>query len=389
MVTGSLQTKRGKYYAVLNFKDENGKRIARWFPLYLDEKGNKKKAFAMLNQLIAENKDHEIIQNSSDPLFTDYIQKWLLLEKNRIELSTWESYECYVRRHILPYFKPLNLTVGQVTVSHIKKYYDDKSVSGRGDKKAGGLSYASLKNHSKVLKQVLESAFMEELTDRNVAAKVPIPKNLSDKEDCEKMFLTAEEANAVLAAFQGHRMQPLIYVTLYYGLRKSEVLGLKWDAVDFDKNTIQIKHVIVKTKTIEAKDRTKSKNSKRTFELLPEIKEILQSLKEKQEANKMLCGSSYVDSGYIFTWDNGIPYRLDYITRAFKSQLKKCGLPQMTFHELRHSTASILYDKGWGLKDIQLFLGHADIETTGNIYLHIAKSRQKMMTIGLANTFKL
>ena len=386
-MTGSLQIKNKKYYAVLNFKDLTGKRVVKWVSLHLDEKGNKKRATAMLNQLLIEYADKEVIKTA--PLFTDYISEWLDLEKGRIELSTWESYESYSRTHIIPYFKRLNLTVDKITPAHIKAFYDEKSRRGRLDKKAGGLSHASLKNFSKVIKQVLDSAVLEGYASVNVSLRVPIPHRVDEELDKEPVFLNVEEANNLLAAFQGHRLQPLIYVALYYGLRRSELVGLKWDAIDFESNTIKIQHVVVKTKTIEAKDRTKSKSSKRAFELLPDVREMLLNLKKEQDANRKLFKSSYIESGYVFTWDNGEPYRPDFVTRAFKAQLKKCGLPDMRLHDLRHSTASILYDKGWSLKDIQLFMGHADIETTGNVYTHIKNSRQKMMTAQLANTFSL
>lgn len=388
-MTGSLQVKRGKYYAVINFKDETQKRVARWFPLYLDEKGNKRKAEMMLHDLIAANKDNEIVKSGEVPLFTSYIEKWLEQEKGCIELSTWESYESYTRRHIIPYFEALKLTVNKVTATHIRNYYDFKAKGGRMDKKAGGMSHASIKNHSKVLKQVLEKAVEDSYLTQNVALRVTIPRADVETERQQAVFLDAVQANTLLAAFQGHRIQSLLLMTLYYGLRRSEVVGLKWDAVDFAKNTITIKHVIVKTSTIEAKDRTKSKTSRRTFDLLPEVKEMLLQMQEEQQQYKILCGNEYHDTGYIFTWDNGLPYRPDFITRAFQSQLKKAGLPRMRFHDLRHSCASILYDKGWGLKDIQEWLGHADIETTGNIYLHITKSRQKMLAKGLENIFSL
>lgn len=390
-MSGSLQIKENKYYAVLNLKGADGKRRQQWVTLGLDAvKGNKKKAAALLKQCIEQYSLAEhTTQEKVLPSFTDYIEQWLELEQGRIEKSTWESYESYTRRHIIPYFNPLGLTVEKVTVSHIKGYYDFKSKGGRGDKKAGGLSHASLKNHSKVLKQVLSAAVLEEMTDRNVAQAVPIPRAVQEVDEDKALYLDATQANIVLSAFQGHRIQPILLVTLYYGLRRSEVLGLKWDAVDFDKNTITVKHVIVKAATVEAKDRTKSKTSRRTFDLLPEVRELLTQIKAEQEANAILFGNEYCETGYIFTWDNGLPYRPDFLTRAFQSQLKKVGLPKMRYHDLRHSTASILYDKGWGLKDIQEWLGHSDIETTGNIYTHITKSRQKMLAKGLENTFEL
>ena len=102
-----------------------------------------------------------------------------------------------------------------------------------------------------------------------------------------------------------------------------------------------------------------------------------------------MFGSEYEESAYIFVWPDGHLYRPDYITRSFKKVLAYHGLPDMRFHDIRHSTASILYDAGWELKDIQEWLGHSDIETTGNIYTHISKIRKEKKGMELAGTFRL
>lgn len=96
----------------------------------------------------------------------------------------------------------------------------------------------------------------------------------------------------------------------------------------------------------------------------------------EQKKNKKLFGKSYQNSDYIFTWEDGRPYQPAYITKEFQKVLAKNNFPKMRFHDLRHSCASILYDKGWDLKDIQTWLGHADIQTTAK-YLHSYKQNSK------------
>ena len=105
--------------------------------------------------------------------------------------------------------------------------------------------------------------------------------------------------------------------------------------------------------------------------------------------DKAIFGNCYTESDYIFRWSDGKPYRPDYVTRTFKKVLSQNGLPDMRFHDLRHSTASILYDKGWELKDIQEWLGHADISTTGNIYTHISKMRKEKIGQDLGSLFRM
>jgi integrase len=127
---------------------------------------------------------------------------------------------------------------------------------------------------------------------------------------------------------------------------------------------------------IIAKDDTKSYCSKRTYELLPEIKALLLQLREQQKDYKKRLGSGYHINDYIFKNPNGMPYRPDSLTRSFKRALARYGFPQMRYHDLRHSTASILVDKGWDINDIKEWLGHADISTTANIYAHISHRRK-------------
>lgn len=152
----------------------------------------------------------------------------------------------------------------------------------------------------------------------------------------------------MLKAIENEDIFPLVYVAITYGLRKSEVLGLKWDAVDFEKNTLEIKSTVVKNKTIVYKDTTKTESSHETYELLPEIKELLIAIKAEQNRNRKEYEELYTQTDYIFTQPDGRLYRPDSITRTFQRTLKRHGLPEMRFHDLRHSTASILFDKGLG-----------------------------------------
>ena len=267
-------------------------------------------------------------------LFVDYIREWLIRKKADVQLSTWEGYEIYVTRHIIPYFEPLGLNIDQVTPKHIQDYYESRLNCQRPDHKAGGLKPVSIKKHAPVLNQIFEAALIEELVLRNPVSVVPLPKQ--EKREPVGKFMTAEEAGRMLDAFEGHELQALIYVTLYYGLRRSEVLGLKWDAVDFESDTLKIQHTVVKQKTIIAKDSTKSMTSRRVYPLLKEVKKLLLDLREKQKKDRIDFGSAYTETDYIFVWSDGKPYRPDYITRTFKKVLAQHGLPQMRFHDIRH-----------------------------------------------------
>ena len=390
-LTGSVQLRRGTWHVVLNLYNEEGKRKPKWINTSLPERGNKRNAEKLKEEYIAEYESRRTAPVSEITLFSDYALLWLE-GKSGLEQSTWESYENVIKNHLIPYFKKKKMPIDAIRPKDIKEYYTYKSRDGRKDRKNGGLAYETLKKHASTLKLIFAEALELEEIKSNPATNVSIPKpSVEDKRDLleDAVFLSAEEANRVLDGFSGDILQPLICVTLYYGLRRSEVLGLKWDAIDFENDTLEIKHTVVKHKTIVAKDRTKSKSSRGTFTLLPEVKEILLSLREQQDANKKLFGKAYEDSDYIFTWPNGRLFRPDYLTKRFQAVLGNLGLPHMRFHDLRHSCASILYDKGWNVKDIQEWLRHSKLETTMNIYTHISEQRKKILAKDMQGTFKM
>lgn len=224
--------------------------------------------------------------------------------------------------------------------------------------------------------------------DMNAITKVQGLLNHSDQRITMK-YLGTYQDNAMLQVFKGHPLEALVYITLYYGLRRSEILGLRWSAVDFEKGTLSINHTVVKNRTIVRKDTTKTQSSHHTYMLIDDVRDALLEHRERQKQNRIEFGAAYQESDYIFTWADGTLYRPDYVTRGFQRVLKAHNIPMMRFHDLRHSTASILYDKGWDLKDSQSWLRHSSVEMTGDIYTHITEARKVKMAAQLNSTFSL
>ena len=238
-MTGNVYPKNDTHYIVLHYKNKDGKKKFKWIPTGLEIKGNKTKAKEMIPGLIKQWQHLDYKKtDTKKPLFTDATKLWLESKKGKLERSTYESQTIYVNKHIIPYFEKLNLTLDEVTPKHIRDYYEYKFNGGRCDKKDGGLNIQSIRKHSMVLKQVFTEALIAEQITRNPASAVPLPKQ--DKKEVKGVFLTGDEANRLLQAFAGHQLQAMVYVTLYYGLRRSEALGLRWSSVDFEANTITI-----------------------------------------------------------------------------------------------------------------------------------------------------
>ena len=383
-MTGCLAQRKDVYYVRLTYYDRNHQRKDKWVSTGLSGRGAKQKATAMIQSLIEK---YSYLEKSEHPSkMVDYLKMWKELRKSEVAETTYDGYHTYIDRHLIPYFSQLNLNIQDITAGHIFDYVNYLSNDGgRKDNKIGGQSNTSIRKIISILRQVFDYAVLYGDIRVNPASQVPLPKKINNK-DKRQVFLTAEDAQKMLDAFRDEELGPIVYVTLYYGLRKSEALGLRWQAVDFEANTITINHTVVSNGHIVRKDSTKSYCSNRTFQLLPDVKDVLLKLKDQQENYKTRLGSGYHNNDYIFKNPNGIPYRPDSLTRSFKRALERHGLPQMRYHDLRHSTASILVDKGWDINDIKEWLGHADISTTANIYAHISHRKKVSLAQDLDKT---
>ena len=179
---------------------------------------------------------------------------------------------------------------------------------------------------------------------------------------------------------EGTRLELSVYFGLFYGLRRSEIVGLQWHNFDFEHNTFTIAHTVT-TYRVQgrgkvskyAKDKAKAKSSMRTLPLIPLFREKLPTLKEKQRQERELFKGSYVKDyiGYVYVNEIGELINPDYISSAFPKFLRKNGLRKIRFHDTRHSCASLLLRNGVQMKEIQAWLGHSDYGTTANLYAHL------------------
>ncbi len=379
-ITGSIQVKKGMYYAVINIY-ENGKRKQKWVALGFPERGNKKRAEAALReQLNKYQKLSGLI--STDILFSEYINIWLENQKNKIDIITFETYEKLVLIHIAPYFAERKLRLSDVESNDLQLYFDEKYKNGRKDGN-GGLSPCSLRKHKNIINQVMKSAVKKGFIQRNFCEDVELPSI----EKHTAKFYTEEQLKLLLEESKTEYIYPMILMGAFYGMRRSEICGLQWDSVNFEDNTITVKHTLVKHTSLVEKDTTKSKSSYRTYPLNEEIKHLLIQIQNTQHSNKKLLGKGYKSSLYIFTWQDGRPLTPDFLSHKFSKIIKKHKLPHISIHGLRHSCASLLLSKGYNLKDVQEWLGHADISMTANTYGHLDIKRKQSLANSMTSLF--
>ena len=225
-----------------------------------------------------------------------------------------------------------------------------------------------------VIHSALKYAVKTDMLSKNVADKVDRPK----KNSFQPVFLSAEEMETLFRELKGSKLELPVMVAAFYGFRRGEVVGLKWDAIDFERGTISVNHTVT---TVEldgkrmdwAQDAAKTKSSMRTLPLVGAFKDYFMQVKQAQEYNKAICGDcyNYQYDGYVFVDEMGNRMKPNYLTTEFPDFCEKHGLRRMRFHDLRHSCASLLLANGVPLKQIQEWLGHSDFSTTANIYAHL------------------
>lgn len=377
-----LRVKNNHYYAVFQFIDEvTGKTKQKWFSLQLPATaGNKREAEDKLEELKISL--HGIIDSPGYRItFTDYLLQWKEKKKSEVSEDRYQEIHKIVVGRLIPYFSPMKLALSEVKPKHIHALYQHLYTSGN-KRTQEGLSISSIKDVKCCLNQLFRQAVIDGLLRFNPVESVKLPAKDNPRKPRE--VLDIESANQLLGSVQEDPlMYPILLLTLRYGLRRSEVLGLKWSAIDFGQDTLRIESVIVAAKNHE-RDKTKTETSRRSFPLLEDVREALLIRQKDQEKYLRMLGRSEKPI-YIFTNPLGEYLKPAWLTRHFQQCLEDCNLPKMRFHDLRHSAACILYENGMRILDLQKWMRHGKLEMTADVYLHISKKREKELAEGLEN----
>ncbi|MBR7132432.1 MAG: site-specific integrase [Clostridia bacterium] len=392
-ITGHIIEKKKKWYGVINLYDTEGKRHEKWQSLDL-EAGNKNKREAQyrLNKILDQyNTDdlylHDKMTHAerersriAHMQVIEYLPQWLETHKINVSETTYLGYKTMIESRMIPFFREYgDLKVKDITGDEINEYY----ICIRTE----GLKGSTAQRHHALLHLAFKSAVKRRIISSNPVEQADRPKATQFIGG----YYNANELRILLEKAEGDPIYMPILLSAYYGLRRSEAVGLKWSAVDFDNKTISINHKIIENKNgVKGLDVMKTKSSYRTLPLIPQVEEALLKEKERQEEMKRVMRRAYSKkyTEYICVDALGLILRPDYVSDHFKIFLRLNGLRSIRFHDLRHSCASLLLAQGVPMKMIQDWLGHSDMGTTANIYSHIDSESKKASALAIGSALE-
>jgi integrase len=304
------------------------------------------------------------IVTSPNQTVEQFLTHWLTVHRPSVRPRTHERYEGFARLHVVPVIGKVQLQ--KLSAQHIQSLYARKLEE--------GLSPTTVNTLHMMLHRALKDAVRWGLIARNVCDLVSPPRRAR----YEFKPLTKEQAQRLLAALHGHNMEALFVLALTTGMRRGEILALKWQDVNFDQNMLHVRRIFTRAKGqryVEAEPKTEK--SRRSVMLPPITVELLKQHQVRQQQEKLEAGEFWQDHDLVFCTALGTPLNPNKVLERFKTVLKKGGLPDIRFHDLRHSTATMLLSMGVHPKVVQELLGHNQISMTMDIYSHVLPTMQQ------------
>jgi integrase len=376
-LTGSLQPKNDKYYAVIN-EYVGGVRKQNWvYTGFKTDRGNKRKAKEFLDKELLKRSEERrrpsrLKDANADMPFLDFMRLWLKMKKKEVTARTCQGYEMMIGGQIKKFFASRKILLRDLGPEHIEDFYDAMTDE--------GITNSTALHYHRLIKQALSYAVKKDILMCNIMDKVDAPKREAYIAD----HYSPQEVQRLLTAVKDDQLYIPVLLAVYYGLRRSEVLGLRWRSVSFEENHIVIEHKVLEEKvngvvTVNGYDVMKTTSSRRSMPLIPHVADELKKEKARQEEYRRLFGNEYSKdrNGYVCVDALGHSIRPSCVSARFNMLLKRHGLRQIRFHDLRHTCASMLAAAGVPMKQIQLWLGHSNYSTTADIYSHLDYKAQE------------
>ena len=371
---GHIAKKGNNYYAVIyeGTDPATGKGRHRWHaagPRRID-------AERLVNELVKRRHNGETTTTDRSTLGAYLTERWLPLQETRLRPRTHDSYESMVRLHICP-------AIGRIRLDKLQPddldglYIDLLRNGNRRGNTAGGLSSTTVRYVHRILRKALADAERKGIVARNVADLADPPRRSTNGEPAAHSVWDASELRRFLTATRGERHHTLFTVAATTGMRRGEVLGLRWDDVDFQRSTLTVRRslAVVGWKNIYFDD-VKTRTGRRTIDISASTLDTLRRHRQALENAAAERGEAFDPKGLLFAEPDGGPIHPEYISRGFDRLSAQHGLPRIRFHDVRHTHATLLLKAAVPVKVVSERLGHASPGFTLNVYQHILPGMQ-------------
>jgi len=345
-----------------------GKRVRNWHSGFRTKREAERARIEILGRV-----DHGTYVVPDRRTFGTYLEReWLPAVKSRLRASTLDSYTRNIRLHISPELGHLQLQ--SLTSAHLNCFYAEKLEYGRLDAR-GGLSPKSVRHLHGVIRKSLADALRWNLVQRNVADSADPPRLRAHGADIKTW--SAAELGAFLDSVSGDRLYGAWVLAATTGMRRGEILGLRWVDVYLDAATVSVRQTRVSVAYDAQASTPKTARGRRSIALDRTTVVALRAHRKEQLEERVLYGGSYVDSGFVFTDPSGKPIHPDRLTKLFDKHVKDSGLPRIRLHDLRHTHATLALAAGIQAKVVSERLGHATVAFTLDIYAHVVPALQQ------------
>lgn len=328
---------------------------------------------------IAETKrlhDGDYIEPSKVTL-GDYLTHWLATyAQHNVRPTTYRSYEQLIRVHIRPALG--NVPLQKLTPAHLQRFYSDKLVGGRSDGKPGGLSPRTVRYLHSVIREALSQAVKWQLTTRNIADATEPPRGTRP----QVQVWDRAEALRFLNVTGDDLYGPIWLLALGTGLRRGELLALRWQDIDLARGELSVRRNMVELGSKLVFQEPKTSAGRRSVRLSPSIVVALKEHRTTQQERRLFVGY-WRDPSLVFTTADGGPIAPRNLIRHFKDLIARADLPKIRFHDLRHCHATLLLQEGLPAKIVSERLGHASIAITLDTYSHVLPNMQEQAAEGI------
>jgi integrase len=345
-------------------RNENGKRRQRWQGGFK----TKREAQTALTEALRKIDMGAYIPPSKLTLGQYLTEEWLISIRTQVRPSTFDSYRRNIELHVLPDLGGVKLQ--RLGPEHLDRLYDSLLRTGsRRGKEATGLAPKTVRNVHLILAKALHDALKRGKIHRNPAS-VASPPRLSAARSPERTTWTAEELRRFLSLVEDDRLQAAWVLLATTGMRRGEVLGLRWDDLDLDNARLLIRQALISVGYEAQFSEPKTGRSARVVDLDPVTVGALKAHRAKQAEERLLWGPYWQDHGLVFTRENGTAFHPQLLSDAFDRLVKRSGLPKIRLHDLRHTYATLSLRAGIRAEVVSRRLGHATVAFTQDTYTH-------------------